>query len=162
MKAAALLIKPNIARHHAENQAASLLRITIVRRGIDVKPDVVHVGKVAAELLTIWWPSPLAPNPEPSITLNFLNSGRCSKTMSRFELKPPVATTTALPWISKDSPFLVAVTPQTRPSCVSSLPALVEVRIVTLGSACAVLISAVIKPRPLLSGRCQRSTRLPS
>ena len=55
-----------------------------------------------------------------------------------------------------------AVTPQTRPSCVSSLPALVEVRMVTLGSDSAVLISAVIKPSPLLSGRCQRSTRLPS
>src|SRR5258705_13474000 len=50
MKAPALLIKPNVAWHHTENQAASLLRITIIRRGIDVKPDLVHVGEIAAEL----------------------------------------------------------------------------------------------------------------
>ena len=50
MKTPALLIKPDIARHHAENQAASLLRIAIIRRGVDVEPDVVHVGEVAAEL----------------------------------------------------------------------------------------------------------------
>ena len=39
------------------------------------------------------------------MTLNFLNSGRCSKTMSRFELNPPVATTTVLLWMSKVSFF---------------------------------------------------------
>ena len=51
VKASALLVEPDVAGHHAKNQAAPLLRVAIVRRGIDVEPDAVHVGEVAAELL---------------------------------------------------------------------------------------------------------------
>ncbi len=97
------------------------------------------------------------------MTLKFLNSGRCSRTISRLELKPPVATTTVLLWISMASlPLASGDAGRRGHLCVSSLPALVDVMIVMLGIDSAVLINAVMKPKPLLSGRCQRSTRLPS
>ena len=51
MESFALLVEPDVAGHHAEHQTAPLLRIAIIRRGIDVEPDVLHVGEVAAQLL---------------------------------------------------------------------------------------------------------------
>ncbi len=50
MKTPALLIEPDVAGHHAKDQAASLLRIAIIRRGIDIKPDMFHVSEIAAQL----------------------------------------------------------------------------------------------------------------
>ena len=51
VKAPALLVEPDVAGHHAENQAAALLRVAIIRRGVDVEPDAVHMREVAAELV---------------------------------------------------------------------------------------------------------------
>src|SRR6185503_17174011 len=50
MKAVALLVKPDIAGYLAKDQAASLLRIAIVGRGINIEPNAIHVGEIAAEL----------------------------------------------------------------------------------------------------------------
>ena len=51
MKSSTLLVKPDVAGNLAENQAASLLRIAVIRRRVNVKPDVLHVSEIAAELL---------------------------------------------------------------------------------------------------------------
>src|SRR5918998_6951810 len=44
-----LLVDPNVAWSHAEHESSSLLRIAVIRGGIDVKPNVVHVREVAAQ-----------------------------------------------------------------------------------------------------------------
>ena len=63
-------------------------------------------------------PAPVEPRPDPSSTLWFRSAGLNSSTMSRFELKPPVATTTALLLTATGSPVLALrpSRPVTRPS----------------------------------------------
>ena len=51
MKSLPLLVEPEIAGHHAKNQAASLPRVAIIGRGVNVEPDMLHMGEVAAQLL---------------------------------------------------------------------------------------------------------------
>src|SRR5262245_58814186 len=51
MKTFALLVEPYITGHHAKDQTATLLRVPIIRRGIDVEPNALHVGQIAAQLL---------------------------------------------------------------------------------------------------------------
>ena len=51
-------------------------------------------------------PVPVEPRPDPSSTLSFLRAGLNSSTISRFELKPPVATMTALLLTATGSPVL--------------------------------------------------------
>ena len=50
VEAAALLIDPDVAGHQTEHEAAALRRVAVVGRGVDVEPDVVHVGEIAARL----------------------------------------------------------------------------------------------------------------
>jgi hypothetical protein len=57
---------------------------------------VLHVREVAACLADELVSASVEPRPDPSSTLSFLSAGLNSSTMSRFELKPPVATMTAL------------------------------------------------------------------
>ena len=51
MESFALLVEPDVAGYLAEDQAASLLRIAIIGRGVNVKPYAVHVSEVAAKLI---------------------------------------------------------------------------------------------------------------
>src|SRR5438093_9353561 len=50
VKAASLLIDPDVARREPEDQAAPALGIAIIRSCVDVEPDVLHVSEVAAQL----------------------------------------------------------------------------------------------------------------
>src|SRR5260370_19340468 len=69
-------------------------------------------------------PVPVEPRPDPSSTLWFLRAGLNSSTISRFELKPPVATTTALLRTTTGSPVLPLrpTRPVTRPPSRASPP----------------------------------------
>ena len=96
MKTLSLLIEPDIAGGQAKDQSASALRVAVIRRGINIEPDIVHVGKITAQLADHLVPGAFRAEPGAFHHFDFLNSGRCSRTMSRFELNPPVATTTVL------------------------------------------------------------------
>ena len=50
METLALLVDVDVARREAEHKAAALVGIAIVRRRVDVEPDMVHVREVAADL----------------------------------------------------------------------------------------------------------------
>src|SRR4029434_9000898 len=50
MKASPLLIEPEITRGQAKDQSSPALGIAVIQRGIDIKPDMIHVGKVTAQL----------------------------------------------------------------------------------------------------------------
>ena len=163
MKSFALLVEPDVAGDHAKHQAAPLLRVAIIGRCVNVEPDVLHVGEVAAQLL------------DHLVAFAFGAEAGAFHDFEFLELRPVLQDHIEIGIEAAggdDDGFaadfksvaivLVAVTPQTRPFCVSSLPAVAKVMMVILGSDSAVLINAVIKPSPLLSGRCQRSTRLPS
>src|SRR5207249_8161350 len=50
VKAFALLIEPDVAGRETEDQTAAPLGVAIIRRGINVKPDVIHMREVATQL----------------------------------------------------------------------------------------------------------------
>src|ERR1700716_2224661 len=108
-------------------------------------------------------PAPVEPRPDPSSTLSFLRAGLYLSTMSRFELKPPVATMTALLLTATLSPVLVLrpCRPVTQPP--SRLSPVISVSgTISPPRFRKPAMSSVIRPRPLRSGRVQRCTELPS
>src|SRR4029434_577716 len=50
MKTLPLLIEPDIAWCQAKHQTASALRIAVIRRGINIEPDILHVREITAQL----------------------------------------------------------------------------------------------------------------
>src|SRR5207247_203169 len=50
VKAFSLLIEPDVAGRETEDQTAAPLGVAIIRRSINVKPDVIHMREVATQL----------------------------------------------------------------------------------------------------------------
>src|SRR6266513_4460134 len=51
MKTPTLLVKPDIARDLAEYQTSTLLGIAVIRRGVNVEPNAIHVREITTQLI---------------------------------------------------------------------------------------------------------------
>ncbi len=163
VKALALLVEPDVAGHHAENQTAALLRVAVIRGGVNVEPDAVHMREVAAEFADHLVAFALGAEAGAFHDAKVFELG--AMLQDHFEIGIETAGGDDDGFTEDVDGFVTFGSGETGRRghlCVISLPAVVDVMIVMLGIDAAVLISAVMRPKPLLSGRCQRSTRLPS